>query len=191
MPGHKYGFTEADVIERETAAEDAVRDAAVALVSEVTAGNVIVRDLIPRLDLNSGTDNGWTAVITVDPRWLQSGLTLAGNPNNVYQIDPDNSAKNKAIAFYGITTVKSQPKTTRIKFMKGPEASGMGVKDYIDLEASYNEEQITCLLKDVVLYRPEEIGHIQQIVYADADENIVLLGKVAEKAGDTISLPES
>ena len=99
-------------------------------------------------------------------------------------------AENKAIAIYGITSNKSTPLTTRIKFMKGAEGSGMGVKDYVDIEPAYNKDEILLLLKDVVLYKPGEEGHILQIIDGSGDENIVLLGVVAEKAGETISAPE-
>lgn len=181
MAGHKFAFTEADIADREAAAEKAVHDAVIAGVAGQDETNTVVRDLLPEKDFDSGSDNGWTD----NDKWEQTGLT--DGENKIYKIDPSSNAENKAIAIYGVMTLKSTPLTTRIKFMKGAEDSNMGVKDYVDVEPSYNQDNLILLLKDVILYKPKEDGHIIAVIDGAGDEELVFLGKVAEKAGETIS----
>ena len=189
MPGHMFAFDIGDIKEREEKAKRVAEEAAIAQVAEINATNVLVRDLIPELDLDPGSDNGWTT----NEKWEQT--TMTDGSNNAYVIRTTggtyNRALDKAIAIYGLTTVKSTPISTRIKFLKGLEGSGMGVKDYMDIEPSYNQDQLTMLFKDVILYEPGEDGHIQLVVDGAGTEEIILLGVTAEKSGENISLPAS
>lgn len=145
----------------------------------------LVREILPDEDLESGADSSWNGT---DREWIQGGLSIDVN-NETYTIDSNSKAQNKVVVLYGFTNVNADPITTEVSMEDGTGATFFRMNTQLleDPDVSnyvlFNEPQV---------YGTTEGGAINQWSDTDAsDDHIVLLGKVAEPVGETLSTRDS
>lgn len=141
----------------------------------------VVREILPDEDLESGGDSSWDGN---DREWVQSGLSIDVN-NETYTIDSNSKAQNKVVVLYGFANVNSDPITTEVSLDDGTGATFFRMNTQLlqDPEVSnyvlFDEPQV---------FGTTEGGAINQWSDTDAsDDYLVLLGKVAEPLGETLS----
>lgn len=151
-----------------------------------SAQGVVVRDLFPDADLESGDDNGWGGT---SREWLQD---LTGGSadafNEVYTIDSNSGAEDKIIGILAFTFQDADPVTTSIQFLSG-STGNQGVRDEVAVDALPNYDYSTGLLSDAVIYGYNQDGTIEQYITATDTEHVLYRGYVAEAVGETISRP--
>jgi len=174
--------TTADLRRLEKAAIDKVQSVAVSKVDEINRENVRVRDILPAADLQSGADNGWNGT---DQKWSQdfSGAS-AFSWLEAYTVDPNNKMEEKALSIYALKNRNASPITTQLRFRTGTSNNPTGAKDVLQIEKSYLEENTLLALDEPVLFEPGENGLIEQIVDTADVDNVLYIGKVAEKASE-------
>lgn len=166
------------VNEFEIRARQAVQKKAVETISDIgQPANAHVRQLLPEEDLETTDDNDWS---DDDRQWEQTGLT-ADEMNNTYSFDADDRKRNKVVAIFAVTNISGSPSTTQIQFETGNGA----IIERANVEGLLTDPEDTLLFADPLIYSADENGEIQQYV-TDTEDNVVLHGVVAEKAGRTL-----
>lgn len=174
--------TAADIGRVERTTREQLVQEAVQNISDVDGqADVIVRDILPDADLASGADNNWDGN---DRQWEQNGMgnTGAETANTVYNVDSDNEADDKIIAFYAISNVATSPVTTEIEFV---DNTG-GVFERLQVEGLLTDDETLGLLADPVVFGASQDGDINQYA-TGADDNVVYHGAVAEPEGQTLN----
>lgn len=162
---------------------------------EITGpGGLVIRDILPLEDLDSGGDNGWTdfAGGGSQRQWVQD-LNAGTNDafNEVYEVDSANAAENKIIKIFGLQAPTGTWKTTEVRFLRGLGGT-QGVKAWVNAEELEADDESTGILAEPVVYGVNENGSIEHFVL-DAIDNLQFryLGLVAEATGETISEPQN
>lgn len=146
---------------------------------------VIVRDLLPQEDLNSGDDNGWTTA----HEWEQDFSSgTADADNQAYQIDSDNAAQGKVIGFVRIANQTTGTTQAREASFRNGTNGDQGIRDKVQLEPMNSKEEVAAYLADPVIYTLNEDGDVAVWMDAVNTEQLVFDGVVGEKVGDTISV---
>lgn len=174
--------TAADVSAVESRVRQVLQNLAVQNLSDVNQpGDAIIRDLLPEVDLASGSDNNWDGN---DRQWEQNGMgnTAAETGNETYVIDSDNEANEKIIALFAISNIASQPVTTEVTFEDGTG----GVIERQQVEGLLTDDEVLGLFADPIVYGATDDGAINQFA-TGADDNVVLHGAVAEVEGRVLS----
>lgn len=197
MSGILTQVTEQRWMQRETSLAEQVGEIALASSSiEVeSAENLVVRDILPAQDLNSGEDNGWSDDTEDNPseEWRQDWGTdgTADEYNHAYSIDSGGLNEDKAIGFMGLTVLHSDNTTRQLRFEAG-QGGNQGVKREFNIESLETAEESRAMFLQPVLYDAKEHGLVDfyQSEVSDGDR-VILHGYVAEAVGETLSEPSS
>lgn len=152
-----------------------------------TPENLVVRDILPAVDLNSGGDNGWT---TADDEWRQDYSTAASADayNEAYEIDSDGNADGKIIGILGVSFLHADIVTRQIRFGIGV-GGNQGIKREFQVEGMEVDRESRGLFATDVVYGAEEDGNISHWVDAAEDgKRAVFHGVVAEPVEQTLSV---
>lgn len=153
--------------------------------------NLVVRQLLPAQDLESGTDNNWGGS---NENWIQDWSSGSGSANSYgesYEIDSSNNAEDKVVGFYGITSLSAALDTEQLKFGMGTDGN-QGVKREFNIEAMETDEESRALFTTPVVYGANEDGNIEHYLDAANDgKRVVFHGWVAEPVGETLSVATS
>lgn len=179
--GHLIDPTPQQVGVQEMRARQQLEDLFVETQSQPDRSDVHVRDLNPGLDLEAGSDNGWNGS---GPVFEQANLTT-GN-NEVYVIDPEAKAKQKAIAIVAMT-LRGANETGEVRFNTSPG----GVIERVELQGGYTANEATVLLQTPIIYGLGDRGTIEQYVEADTTDTLVYHGFVGEWAGSELGRGEA
>lgn len=165
-----------EIVERRV--EFVAAQLAVKNISDITSiDEVVVRDLIPQLDLESGAANS-----ALENQWLQDTLT-ADALNETYTIDHDARAQDKVLVVFAISNVAASPATTEVRI----ENNQGGVFEILQVEGLLTDEEVLGLLNDPIISATSTQNYaIEQYVTATSDQ-LVFHGKVAEEAGTEIA----
>jgi len=134
-------------------------------------GNLVVRDILPYTDLGY-TDNYWSVALTTATSY------------NAVGSDKDLDGK-KVIGFMGFRILSAKPIVKLIKFSVGSGATK--IKDIWQIEQCQNQNIVEGFTKEPVIYNMNDTINIDAwIASTTGTEKLVLLGKVAEPAGQQI-----
>lgn len=154
---------------------------------------LVVRDIQPHIDLNSGSENGWNddTESNTTKEWQQdysSGSATSDQYNEVYVIDSNDLAEDKVIGIYGMSYLHADVVTRQLRFNIGT-AGNQGIKREFNLEHVENDQESRGLFLTDVVYGANENGQVETDVSAAEDgKRMVLHGYVAEPVGETISV---
>ena len=155
---------------------------------------LIVRDIFPDLDLRQDSD---TAIARRD--WYQpaSGTWTSANVNTdtvVYLTNNNVSNQKKVYVFYGVRATNTGPADatttigiSSITFQRGSQTR---VVDTWDVEAIDVNQDRTLIAYTPVLFKANDN---QRIAFrpspkgSGTNDNIMLMGKVIERSGDTLT----
>lgn len=140
---------------------------------------VHIRDILPDEDLESGADNGWNGT---DRDWAQDGLT-ALTQNEVYTIDPNEKMEGKIIGFFAISSIATEILTNEVILEDG---TGSTFERLQFEEARTLSQGEYALMRNPVIINAGKEALIHLYPDSAGDEQIVLHGAIAEKAGRTI-----
>lgn len=175
-----------------TASEDrienvaqAARDRAAELATDLTGiqstDEIHVRDLLPQEDLETGGDNDWNGD---DAEWTQQGLSEGSN--TTYVINSNERADDKVVVLYLVKNRNAAPITNQLEVRAGRNGQ-LGVRDIVDLETMFTEDDAAVLLQEGMVFRHNESGQIIQHAAEAGDDNLILRGAVAEPRGNTLT----
>lgn len=165
-----------EIVERRV--EHVIAQLAVQNISDIgSLSDVVVRDLVPELDLNSGADNGWTN----ENEWDQTGLTPDAL-NETYSLEHDDRAEDKVIAIFALSNVATSPSTTEVQFNN---AQG-GVFDILQTQGFLTDEEVLGLLNDPIISATSQRDLTIEQYVTSATDKLVFHGKVAEETGTTM-----
>jgi len=131
---------------------------------------LIVRDILPKTDLNLANED-----------WKE-GLATANAWNTVFDF---RVPEKKIIVFYGVRNIGNTPLTTAIKFAVG--AGGAKVKDIINVEKLEKSKEREVIFSTPILYEDGQYMFVQQYAKAAGTDSLVYLGFVVEPRGEVIS----
>jgi len=183
MPGLFSEATPSDYKQQEqNVVSEVVRRAQEQISGVNTQSDVHVRDILPSEDLGSGADNGWGGDTRV---WLQGGLSV-DTLNETYTIESDGDMEGKVLAIYAIEAQQPDPATTEITFEDGT-GSRFERLAFQESHATGNAQYVSALLRNPIIFNEGKDGKIAQWADADVvDDELILHGVVAEKAGTTL-----
>jgi hypothetical protein len=150
-----------------------------------TPEDLVVRDILPSQDLNSGSVNGWSGT----QEW-QQGFATNGSPdayNEAYTLDSSENLEDKIVGFYGISFLHADIQTHQIRF-KGGKNGTQGVRREFNVESAETDEEGRALFLTDSIFGATEDGTIEQYVESANDGGrVVYHGYVAEPVGETIA----
>ena len=150
-----------------------------------TPEDLVVRDVLPYQDLDSGSANAWSGT----QQWLQDLATngSADDYNETYTLDSSGNLEDKVVGFYGISFLHSDIQTHQVRF-KGGKNGTQGVRREFNVEAAETDEEGRALFLTDAIFGAKEDGTIEQYVGSNTDGNrVVYHGYVAEPVGETIA----
>jgi len=132
--------------------------------------DLVVRDILPGTDLNGLSGEVWSQVCSA----FQYNMCYSGkNPNT------------KIFAIFGVKNKSSTPRTVALRFKLG--AGGASVKDIWQVEQAYLEDNTAVFTKDPIKYEDQETFVIENYGLSSGEDGVILLGRVVEPRGETIS----
>lgn len=184
MPGHaitlgvQQDATIQDRIQAQQKSREVVASLAADDLSETTMSEVVVRNLMPWEDFESGADNGWNGT---DAEHSQGGLS--SGYNEVYSVDSDENAENKAMVIYGVSDLAGDTDVTEVR-VTTPTGATIA---RIDLSGINLDDDGFALFDDALALKVDENVDIEFYSTEDTnDEELKLEGAVAEKVGETV-----
>lgn len=153
---------------------------------------VVVRDILPANDLNSGGENGWNGT---DENWVQDWSSDGAGTDayaESYEIDSNNNAEGKIVAFHKINIPSGESADTRqVRFGVG-KGGNQGTKAWVNIEEAEQDSEGAGVFSQAVIYGPTQNGNIEQYIKNTTDGNrLQFLGFVAEPIGETLSVPSN
>ena len=154
-----------------------LQDRATTVKSIGRSNELVVRDIVPNLDINVAPLN--------TSQWITGALVAGVVPIN-YVNAP--LANNKILAFYGIADLEANPVVDVVFFRVG--ATGGSTRGIAHLAQMFSKMTTDGYLDMAIVYDPQEVMFIQVVANAiAATERLILLGRVIEPVGATISGP--
>lgn len=169
-----------DVANAQQQATNAAQNLADTITGVKNAQDAYVREILPEVDLASGSDNGWGGNTR---EWTQTGLSADTN-NEVYQIDSNNEDQDKVLVFYGLANVGASPISTEVSFADGTNATFARLNDQV-LEISEVSDYV--IFDRPVVYGSTEDGYLYQYANSAGDDTLIYMAKVAEPTGNTVT----
>lgn len=155
---------------------------------------IVVRDVLPQHDFESGGDNNVTVDGTGPEEWRidwGSASATADSWAEAWEIDSRNQADEKVIGFIAVQFAAGDPNERALRFLKGTGGT-QGVKDWFNLEKMENDEEGTGVFADAVIYGPTEQGSIEFWIEDSIDnQRTRLMGVTGEAVGETLSEPKN
>lgn len=154
------------------------------------AQDLVVRDILPHEDLQSGAQNGWNGTVE---RWVQdwNASGTADAYNEAYEVDSSNRAEEKIIAFSSITLLDGNPVVEQVRFGAGTDGT-QGVRRWFNVQSMQNDEEARGWMADAVIFGANADGNVEEYIDAKSDgHHTVYGGVVAEAVGKTISEPQN
>lgn len=165
--------TTADIAQVENRVRRVLIQEAVGNISGINSqGDAVVRDILPALDLESGSANGWNGT---NNEWTQAGLS-ANSWNEVYSVDSDAKADQKIISIFAVSNLTSSPATTEIRFLTGTG----GTFERVQSQGLLVDEETTAMLADPLVFKANDNGSIETWVNNAQDTELVFHGAVSQ-----------
>lgn len=159
--------------------------------------NLVVRDILPADDLNSGANNAWndTSEANTTEEWQQDWATGTGTStdayNEAYTIDSSSNAEDKIIGFMGLSVLHPNNETHQVRFQMG-QSGNQGVKREFNIESLETDRESRAMFLTDVIYDAKEHGTVDFYNEANNDgDRVILHGYVAEAVGETLSEPSN
>lgn len=163
-------LSEREIRTIEVRVEEFLKDLAVKKGIVKSREDALVRDILPKTDLNFSNED-FTVTLSTANAW---------NTIVDYRL-PD----KKALAIYGVRLTSSTPKTAGIKFALG--AGGAKTKEIVQIEQALTTEEKEVIFEKPILYEDSQYMYIQYYAKDTGSDRVVLLGAVVEPQGEVIS----
>jgi len=156
---------------------------------------LVVRDILPAIDLDSGAENGWTdATGTTLNEWTQdwNSSGTADAWNEAYVIDSNSNAESKVVGFVALNEQSPSPEAAQVRFNSG-SSGNQGVRDIAQLESLHSDDESTGYLTDAVIYGADQGGTIDVWLKDSASDGqaLVIAGAVAEPVEENLTQPSN
>lgn len=158
--------------ERITAVTEAVRRRLLAIAQEHSFAEPIIRDILPNTDLNALSGEIW-----------QQDVSVLGYATNYSGTNPD----DKALVIFGGKFLAGSPRSTAIRYFDGTGRTR--IKDIWQIQQGETEEDTIFLAEpdSLIEYLPSAGFNIDFYALSAGLDEVVLLGKVVEPKGKTVS----
>lgn len=149
--------------------------------------DLVVRNILPALDLEPGGDNGWGGD---KQEWAQHWTPDAnlGRFNEAYEIDSDGRAEGKIFAFYGVSFSPLKAVAEWARFT-APDSESVYAERIFDVGRFPSPEYTRMMFTTPVVFGPNESGTIEHHLGDTGLERVEYHGWVAEPVGVTYENP--
>lgn len=158
--------------ERITRVTDAVVSQLLAIAQQHNFAEPIIRDILPNTDLNALSGEIW-----------QQDVSVLGFATNYSGVNTD----DRAFVIFGGRFKAASPRTTAIRFFDG--VGRTRIKDIWQVEQGEVDQDLIFLAEpnSIIEYLPSAGFNIDFFAKTEGIDNVILLGKVVEPKGKTIS----